>query len=166
MTFQVNERVVYPAFGVGRVVGVVSKTFAEPEGRLYYEVLGERSTVWVAVEDSDARGLRRLTRREDLGQLRGVLRGQPAVLNADSRQRQLEVRARLRDGSMQSMAEVVRDLSGRGWHKPLNDSDLAALRRSSTALCEEWAAVMGVSPSQATTEVNGLLGEGRQSFKV
>jgi len=166
MNFKVNERVVYPAMGVGRVVGLVSKIFTEAEERLYYEVLGDRSTVWVSVEDSAAKGLRRLTRPDELGPLRTVLRGQPVDLNADSRQRQLEVRDRLRGGSLQAMCEVVRDLSGRAWHKTLNDSDLAALRRSSTALYEEWAAATGVTPSQATAEVAGLLGEARQTYKT
>jgi len=164
MTFQVNERVVYPAIGVGRVVGVVSKAFAEAEERQYYEVIGERTTAWVSVEDSIEKGLRRLTRPDELGPLRAVLRGQPVDLNTDSRQRQLEIRDRLKSGSLRAMCEVVRDLSGRAWHKTLNDSDMNALRRSSGALYEEWAAASGVTPGQATAEVAGLLGEARQTY--
>jgi RNA polymerase-interacting CarD/CdnL/TRCF family regulator len=76
------------------------------------------------------------------------------------------VRGRLKSGSLQAMCEVVRDLSGRGWHKTLNDSDTTALRRSSTALCEEWAAAAGITPAQATTEVNDLLTEARQKYKT
>ncbi len=166
MNFQVNERVVYPALGVGRVVGLVTRIFAEAEERLYYEVHGDRSTVWVSVEDSAEAGLRRLTRPDELGPLRMVLRGQPVDLNADSRQRQSEVRDRLKSGSLQAACEVVRDLSGRAWHKTLNDSDLAALRRSSTALCEEWAAADGITAAQAAQEVNDLLGEARQTYKA
>jgi len=166
MSFQINDRVVYPAFGVGRVVGLVTRTFAAAEARLYYEVLGDRSTVWVQVDGDADHGLRRLTRPDELAHFRAVLRGQPVDLNADSRQRQLEVRDRLRSGSLQATCEVVRDLSGRGWHKTLNDSDMTALRRSSNALYEEWAAASGVTPSQATAEVAGLLGEARQTYKT
>lgn len=165
MRFQIDDQVVYPAFGVGRITGLVTKSF-EAESRLYYEVSGERSTVWVQVDEGAGHGLRRLTRKDELGHFRAILRGQPLRLNADFRQRQLDVRARLRSGTLQAVCEVVRDLSGRGWYKPLNEADSAALRRSSEALCLEWAAADCVTVGQATTEVNDLLLEGRRAHQA
>jgi RNA polymerase-interacting CarD/CdnL/TRCF family regulator len=58
--------VVYPAFAIGRIAGVVTKSLFEAESHLYYEVIGDRSTVWVQVDEGAARGLRRLTRRDEL----------------------------------------------------------------------------------------------------
>jgi RNA polymerase-interacting CarD/CdnL/TRCF family regulator len=122
--------------------------------------------VWVQVEEGAARGLRRLTRKDELAHFRAVLRSRPLALNPDFRQRQLDVRSRLRPGTLQGLCEVVRDLSGRSWLKPLNEADLATLRLSSESLCREWAAADSVSIGQATTEVNTLLLEARRIYQV
>ena len=56
MSFKVDDRVVYPAFGIGRVVALVPKSFFEAESQMYYEVTGDRSTVWVQIDEGSARG--------------------------------------------------------------------------------------------------------------
>jgi RNA polymerase-interacting CarD/CdnL/TRCF family regulator len=166
MAFKVDDQVVYPAFGLGRIVGLVPKTFLEAETQMYYEVSGDRSTVWVQVDEGSARGLRRLTRQDELAHYRDVLRGRPVVLNQDHRQRQMDLRSQLKQGTLQSVCEMVRDLSARGWNRPLTETDSLALRRSREALCQEWAAADGVSISQATAELASLLLEARTNFQA
>ncbi len=162
--FRVGERVVYPPFGVGEIAGVVTKSYFEAETQLYYEVVGERSTVWVAVDEAEVRGLRRLTRKDELTRYRAVLRGRPAQLNPDNRARQLDERSRLKVGTLQALCELVRDLSGLGWQRPLNEADALALRKSRDGLCQEWAAAAGIPLPEATAEINALLLEARQKF--
>ncbi len=164
MLFQVDERVVYPAVGVGRIVGLVTKRFFAAELLEYYEVVNDRSTVWVEVNEASAKGLRRLTRKEELAHYRSVLRGRPGALNDDSRQRQTDFRSRLRRGTLLDLCETVRDLSARGWAKPLGEYDSAGLRLAREGLCQEWAAADGVSLVEATAEVNLLLLAARQTF--
>lgn len=166
MSFQIDDRVVYPAFGVGRIVGLVTKTFANAASGTYYEVSGERSTVWVSVVEGAAGGLRPLTREDELEHFRDVLRGRPAVLNSDFRQRQADMRSMLQGGALQGICEVVRDLSGRSWLKTLNESDHNLLRRCSDSLCHEWAAAGNVPLAAAAAEVNILLLEARQAYNV
>jgi CarD family transcriptional regulator len=157
MQFKVDEHIVYPAFGVGRVVGVVRRSVMGAEAQLYYEVSGQRSTAWVQVERALEHGLRRLTRRDELPHYRQVLGGEPAALNPDHHQRQFELRSQMKRGTFQSLCEIVRDLSARGWAKPLNEYDGEALRLSREALSQEWAAADGVSVPQASVELNTLL---------
>jgi RNA polymerase-interacting CarD/CdnL/TRCF family regulator len=164
MLFKVDDQVVYPAFGVGRIVALVMKRFVEDENHQYYEVSGPRSTAWVAVADSGASGLRRLTRQAELADFRAVLRGRPTTLNTDHRQRLLDVRAQLKRGTLQAICETVRDLSARGWHKALSESDSHGLRQGRDALCAEWAAADGVTLFEATAEIDALLKEGRVSY--
>jgi RNA polymerase-interacting CarD/CdnL/TRCF family regulator len=166
MPFKIDERVVYPGFGVGRIVGLVTKCFFEPEMQMYYEILGKRSTVWVAVDESTARGLRRLTPKGELPHYRNVLRSRPVALNQDPRQRQLDLRSQLRRGTLQDICEMVRDLRARGWHKPLGETDLAALRKAWEGLCQEWAAMTGVSVLLAADEVNAVLLQTQQTYQT
>lgn len=166
MPFNVDDRVVYPAFGVGRIVALVTKSFYEAESDLYYEVMGERSTVWVQVNESAARGLRRLTRQYELAYYREVVGRRPVSLNQDHRQRQLNMRSQLKLGTMEGLCEMVRDLSARSWARPLTATDSMALRQSREALCEEWAAADGVTLPQAAAELTALLLGSRHKYKA
>lgn len=168
MRFDVDDSVVYSGFGVGRVVGLVSKRLVEPDARLYYEVeiLGERTTVWIQVEESESRGLRRLTRKEELAKYCAVLSGRPAAVNADRLQRRTDLRTQLKRGTLQDLCEVVRDLSAYGWTRPLGEADSRALRKGREALCQEWAAAKGVPLADATTEINALLLEARTNERA
>ena len=161
MTFHVDEQVVHPAHGVGRVIALVTRRFAEAEARQYYEVALTRSTVWVPVAAGPGNNLRALTPKDELAHYRDVLRSRPNSLIPDHRQRHLELASRLRPGLFQNLCEVVRDLSARGWVKPLNEKDAGALRKTRDDLCQEWAATSGVSITDAVEEVEALLREGR-----
>ncbi len=166
MFFQIDDRVVHPTFGIGRVVGRVTMAFDQAEQRDYYEIASARSTTWVPVAESPDQGLRRLTRKDELVRYRHLLGGRPSTLNPDFRQRQLEMRSKTREGTLLAVCEVVRDLSARGWRKPLSEGDASILRASHQALCEEWAAAEDVSLPAATAEVNALLLEARQAYAI
>jgi RNA polymerase-interacting CarD/CdnL/TRCF family regulator len=164
MYFQVDDRVVYPTFGVGRVVGRVTMAFGQAEQQDYYEIASERSTTWVPVAESP--GLRRLTRKDELARYRHLLGGRPSDLNPDFRQRHLDMRSKAREGTLVALCEVVRDLRARGWRKPLSEGDANVLRLSHQALCQEWAAADDVSLPDATAEVNALLLEAQTEYQA
>jgi len=166
MSFQVGERVAYPAFGLGQIVARVSKSFFDAETQEFYEVAGEYSTVWVQVNEAEARGLRRLTRLEELPQYRAVLAAAPAAVNGDARQRQRDLAARLKRDTFQDLCEIVRDLSAYGRTTPLNAEDTAGLSKSRRWLCQEWAAAAGLSVERAAAEVDRLLAAGRRPAPV
>ena len=164
MPFRVDDQVVHPRHGVGRVVRLVSREFQPRAARMYYEIALANGTIWVAVDEQSG-GLRRLTRKDELAHYRGVLRSRPRPLSADHRQRQLEVMDRLQPGTLGARCEVVRDLAALGWGKPLNDGSAALLRSANDVLNEEWAAACGLSVANAAREVEALLQEGRRAFE-
>lgn len=162
MSFQINERVAYPAFGLGRITARVTKSFFDADMQEFYEVVGEHSTVWVQVNEAVARGLRRLTRQEELPHYRAVLRSAPKPLSSDARQRHRDMAARLKRDTFQDLCELVRDLSAYGWRTPLSAEDTAGLNKSRRWLCQEWAAATGKSVAEAGAEIDGLLLEVRR----
>lgn len=166
MPFEVDDVVVHPGHGVGRITRLVKQRFGEARERLYYEVAIQRSTVWVPVDAGTTSGLRSLTLQAELGRYRKTLKSRPTSLISDHRQRRTYLLSRLRIGSFQDVCDVVRDLAARGWQKPLNEMDSVMLRRTRDSLCEEWAASAGVSILQATQEVNALLLEGQQAYQA
>lgn len=155
--FQVGEVIVHPSHGVGRVVQLAEKQFSEATASLYYELALAKGTLWVQAESAEAARLRPVTPKAELARYRSVLQSTPEPLHKDHRQRNLELTARLRPGSFLGLCEVVRDLTARGRHKPLNDYDAAALHRVQERLYNEWAAAAGVSVAEATGEIMTLL---------
>lgn len=166
MLYQVNDSVVHPAHGVGRVVALAMQHFFDAEARLYYEIDIQRNRVWVPVDTGLASGLRPVTPKAELARYRRVLQSRPTSLILDSRQRHLELVGRLKVGLFQTSCEVVRDLTARRWVKPLNEMDSRTLRRTHEGLCQEWAAAEGISVQEAAKEIDALLLEGRQAHQV
>lgn len=162
MPFQVGDVVFHPDHGVGQVVRLEEKHFSGKAAGLYYELAVLKSTVWVLVASAESLRLRPLTSKSDLGRYRSVLKSRPALLNKDHRQRHLELGERLKQGSFLMMCEVVRDLTARSWHKPLNEYDSVRLQRVRGRLCQEWASAENVSLAEATDEVSSLLLEARK----
>jgi RNA polymerase-interacting CarD/CdnL/TRCF family regulator len=164
VNFHIEQRVVYPAFGLGRMAALVTKSYLEPEANECYEVVGEHSTLWVPVREAAARGLRPLTRPDELPSYRGVLRATPVPLNPDPHYRYRDTRQSLQRGTFQALCEIVRDLSAYSWREPLGAYDVLMLRKSRHWLCQEWAAAEGVSLAQATAEVDALLLASRRAL--
>jgi RNA polymerase-interacting CarD/CdnL/TRCF family regulator len=165
MRFQVGDKVFHPISGVGHIETIEKKIFLGTESRLYYQVATDKSTVWVPVDAQAVIGLRPLTTKRDLARFRSVLKSRPASLTNNHGKRHLEISNRLKGGSLEVMCEAVRDLAGRGWHKPLSNADASSLRKAREALCQEWAAADGVSIAEASQEVESLLTDGRKAHK-
>lgn len=157
MDFNVGDRVVMQAHGVGEIAQIAEHNFNGRGPTWYYEVVTARGTVWVAVNTSDTSGLRQLTDGADLAHYRRLLQSKPQALNADPLQRKTELTKRLRQGLLQVTCEVVRDLNAQRWRRPLGEADSALLRRAQEGLAEEWASAAGVTRAEADQEINDLL---------
>jgi RNA polymerase-interacting CarD/CdnL/TRCF family regulator len=164
MLLNAGDTVVHPVYGVGHIVRLARRQFTGPEVRQYFEISTEKTTVWVPVETCEAIGLRRLTTKIDLAEYRGVLKSRPISLNKDHSKRRRELAECLKQGSFQALCETVRDLTARGWRKPLGESDARLLRKTHELLCQEWAAADGASIAHATQEVDTMLLEAKRAY--
>ena len=165
MQFKVGDEVMHASHGSGQIVAIEEKRLSGREPRLFYAVTINKSTVWVPADSDSASSLRQLASNSDLTHCRVLLKGRPAQLNTDRRQRGRDRTESLRDGSFEIRCEAVRDLTAHGWLKPLSESDAAALRKIQEVVCQEWASAEGVPPSEASREIMALLQEGYQIYK-
>jgi RNA polymerase-interacting CarD/CdnL/TRCF family regulator len=164
MAFKVDEWVVHPQHGVGRIVKLEIRQFCSGSAQLYYEISIPNGTLWVQVKGSSC-GLRKVISKGNLDKYRNLLKSRPTLLIANQRQSQNELTDNIKQRSFQARCEVVRDLTALGWYKPLGEGYATLLRSANQALCQEWAIVEGVSLHEATREVDSLLKEGRQMYK-
>ena len=159
MKFAIGDKVVHPQHGVGFVAGLEEKQFEPSAARMYYVVSIPDTTLWVPVNLSTS-GLRKLGLKSELEKCRQVLQASPQALNA-GRELLSSLSGRIKQGKIIAQCEVVRDLTAFGWKKPLYGPLADFQRMVMNVLCQEWAAVKGVTRAEASYEINGLLKKGR-----
>jgi len=163
MQFKAGDYIVHPVYGLGQVARLEERQLAGDELRLYYVIVADKSTVWVPVNGDAATPLRQVTPKHEMDRYRGVLKSSPAPLAKEHSKRRLAVAERLRQGSFQSLCEVVRDLAARAQKKSFYDAEATLLEKIRITLCREWAAAEGLSLAEAIQEVEVLLGHQPQS---
>jgi len=162
MLIEVGDWVIHPRHGLGQVTSLVVKQFVEGEKRPFYEISFPGSTLWVPLKSTTS-GIRKLSAKSEIASCRVVLRAPAKALKDDFRLRQIELNDHIKEGTLTARCEVVRDLTAYGWHKPLNGSVAAFLQNTLDILCQEWAAVEGIAPTEAATEIQSLLEKGKQA---
>lgn len=157
--FDVGDKVVHPQHGVGYVADLEEKQFEPNTSRMYYVISIPDTTVWVPVDLSTS-GLRKLSVKSELERCRQVLQSAPQPLVPD-RGLLSSLSGRIKQGTVISHCEVVRDLAAHGWRKSLFGPISDFRRIILNVLSQEWAVVEGVSEVEASNEINILLKNGR-----
>jgi CarD family transcriptional regulator len=164
MIFEIGDRVVHPQHGVGQVVKLEDREFESGVTRRYYEVsMPSGSTVWVPV-DLGIVGLRKPAERSEIARCRKILASHPMPLTEDSRSRQANLAARLKQGTISTFCEVVRDLHAYGEHKSMYGTIAGFYRVTKDVLYQEWAIVEGVTLAEAVQEIDALLEKSREAL--
>jgi CarD family transcriptional regulator len=164
--FKIGDRVVHPQHGVGSVVKLEEREFEPGEARQYYEVsIPGGSTLWVPL-DVRTSGLRRLALKSEIAHCRKILELHPVPLDDDSRLRQSNLMARLKDGTITAHCELVRDLYAYGKHKSTYGSVAAFFQVIQQVLCQEWSIVEGISPAEAAAEIEMHLEKSKLTLKA
>ena len=164
MQFKIGDLVGFPTYGIGHIKEIEEKNFSEQGARLYYKIALSNRTIWIPVEAHEVSGLRLITAKSDLDYYRSLLKSPPVPLEKNYYRRHNDLTSRLKQGSFQVMCEVVRDLTGSGWQKPLGRSDATLLQETRKRLLQEWATSASVSMAKATSEIDTLLLESRQVY--
>jgi CarD family transcriptional regulator len=119
VTFNVNDDVVYPAHGVGKIIAEEKQVIAGVEITVYVvNFPKEKMTLRVPVKRAAATGLRLLCTKKDALKVYAILQSRPKVSRGMWSRRAQEYEAKINSGNIIATAEVVRDL-----HKNVDDPD-------------------------------------------
>ncbi|HRY05573.1 MAG TPA: CarD family transcriptional regulator [Hyphomicrobiaceae bacterium] len=109
--FKLNEYVVYPAHGVGRIVGIEEQEIAGHSLELFVITFEkEKLTLRVPTGKLDTVGMRKLAEADTVKKAMDTLKGRARVKRTMWSRRAQEYVAKINSGSLISIAEVVRDL--------------------------------------------------------
>jgi CarD family transcriptional regulator len=111
LEFKVDDFVVYPAHGVGHVIGVETQEVAGLALEVYVITFDhEKMTLRVPTRKAKTAGLRPLAAQDVVSKSLTTLKGRARVKRTMWSRRAQEYEAKINSGDLVSIAEVVRDL--------------------------------------------------------
>ena len=139
--FAVNEYVVYPTHGVGKILGLESEKIGDYELKVFVIAFEkDKMILRVPVGRAEAAGLRSISPADQINRALSTLKGRAKIARGMWSRRAQEYEAKINSGNLVHIAEVVRDL-----HKNVDQSERSYSERMiyETAmhrLCGEVAA--------------------------
>jgi RNA polymerase-interacting CarD/CdnL/TRCF family regulator len=157
MDFQIGDWVIHHTHGLGQVMGMEQREFMDSGKLDYYKVQAGSLTVWVPADGSIGQRMRAPASRDKFAELSTIFSDTATDLPLDRRQRNSELLEMLKDGTIDSLCRVLRDLSACRKIRTWNQNDTIVLKRSQKALATEWSFVFSIPVQDAEQEIRRLL---------
>ena len=156
MNFHTGDMVMHWTYGIGQIVNLEERALSGSK-MLYYTVHVQDMTVWVPADNKVASRLRSPTPKLKFQQILMILSEPSDPLPGDRLERKTHLQERMKDSSVESLCQVIRDLSAYQTVRPLNDHDTTVLKHCLKTLLGEWEFVLSVTHAQANLELHRLL---------
>jgi CarD family transcriptional regulator len=167
MQFAINDKVIHPRHGVGRITGIDHRGPAnDPKSYYVIYIPAQRLTVHVSSMGMEQAGVRPAISLAKVSQVMDILRSMPNCLQDDVGERQQELWSRLGTGLALEAAEVVRDLTWRQRESRLTKKDSEYLSRGRAWLAAELAMASDGQIADATRAIDSALADGMEKAAI
>jgi len=158
LPFKINELIVYPAHGVGRIVQIEEQEIAGAKLELYIiDFEKEKLRLKVPTSKSEQKGMRKLADKPLIDHAMKVLKGRARIKRTMWSRRAQEYEAKINSGDLISIAEVVRDLHRAGGQPEQSYSERQLYAKALARMAREVAAVEKTDEPTAVKRVEGML---------
>jgi len=158
LDFAAGDHVVYPAHGVGKIIGIETVSVAEHTVTLYaIQFEKERMTLKVPVTKAKTAGLRRLSSKDRIKAALETLQGPSKIKRIMWSRRAQEYEAKINSGDPVSIAEVVRDLYRGADQSDQSYSERQIYHAALERLARELAVVEKIDERKATERLEAVL---------
>jgi CarD family transcriptional regulator len=156
--FEVEDHVVYPTHGVGKITGIEAQEIAGQKLKLLViQFEKDRMTLRVPVAKAKSSGLRRLSTKKEMQTALVTLKGRSRIKRTMWSRRAQEYEAKINSGDPRSIAEVVRDLHRNAGQPDQSFSERQMYQAALDRLAREFAAVEKISEEVATQRLEAML---------
>jgi len=156
--FEVEDHVVYPTHGVGRITGIEAQEIAGQKLKLLViQFEKDRMTLRVPVAKAKSSGLRRLSTKKEMQTALVTLKGRSRIKRTMWSRRAQEYEAKINSGDPRSIAEVVRDLHRNAGQPDQSFSERQMYQAAIDRLAREFAAVEKITEEVATERLEAML---------
>ena len=108
--YNVNDFVVYPKHGVGKIIGVEKAKIGEIE-ITFYKVMIEKEKLTLSIPLNQQSHLRHVSSVNQINKAINILKGKPKIKRTMWSRRAQEYEQKINSGKLYDLAEVVRDLN-------------------------------------------------------
>ena len=156
--FSINDYVVYPSHGVGKITATEEQDILDVKLELFViDFEKDKMTLRVPTAKVVSVGLRLLSSPELVAKAMTTLKGRARVKRAMWSRRAQEYEAKINSGDLISIAEVVRDLHRNDEQREQSYSERQLYEAALERLSREVAVVNGVDEMQAQEEITEVL---------
>jgi CarD family transcriptional regulator len=165
--FKTNEWIVYPAHGVGRIVGIEEQEIAGISLELFVITFEkDKMTLRVPTGKSQSVGMRKLAEEPTLKKAMETLRGKARVKRTMWSRRAQEYEAKINSGDLISIAEVVRDLYRSESQPEQSYSERQLYEAALDRMARELAAVEKLDERGAVQRITEVLAKSAKGRRV
>jgi CarD family transcriptional regulator len=156
--FAVDDYIVYPKHGVGRIIELETQDIAGISLELYViSFEKERMTLRVPTNKAESSGMRRLSSAATLKEAFTTLKGKARIKRTMWSRRAQEYEAKINSGDLVSIAEVVRDLHRSSDQPEQSYSERQIYEAALGRLARELAAVEEIDEEAAIVKLEAEL---------
>lgn len=157
MDFNIGDKVIHCAFGLGEIAAIEEKII-QGQPINCYVFRANDLMVWIPINDLQQHSLRVPTPPEEFERLSVMLSNPGESLLEDRVLRKNQLVAQMKDGQLESICRVVRDLTNFKRTRRLNDQEKSILERAVNSVLTEWTYSLNIPLHQAHQAMTNLLG--------
>jgi CarD family transcriptional regulator len=160
MTFNVGDKAVHPAHGVGEITSIEKRDIAGSRRSFYIlNILDTGMTVMVPTDGVERLGLRAVISKKDAQKVVAILKkDEVAVTSQPWNRRYREYTEMLKSGSPFEVAKVLRDLYRLKGDKELSFGERRLLDQARSLLVTELALARRCKEQRVEQEIESILG--------
>ena len=156
--FEVNDNVVYPHHGAGKVLKKETKEiFGEKREYLTIKILHNDMTVMVPTCNAGVAGLRRVIDEDTVKKVLAVLGAEVSDMPKNWNRRFKHNRDKIKTGDIYELAEVVRNLAIRESEKGLSTGEKQMFTRAKKILASELMYALEMGEDEAEEHLDEIL---------
>ena len=158
LLFAVNDYVVYPTHGVGRITGVEKQEISGMNLELFVvEFDKDKMLLRVPLAKAEGSGMRKLSSPQKMTSALTTLKGRARIKRTMWSRRAQEYEAKINSGDPISIAEVIRDLHRSANQPEQSYSERQIYEAALERLARELAAVERIDEEAAAGRLEGML---------
>ena len=153
-----GDWIVHIYYGIGQIRGIETKIIGEQKAK-YYKVRAKNSTFFVPVDNPINDRIRPLSSQYKLRKAKKILREEPNDFPDNHNDRRKYISEFTSDRSMDTSAQIIRDLVHRKQEHGLNDFEKKTLSSTEQLFVREWAIIQDISEDEAQEKYKKILEE-------
>ena len=156
--FRTGEHIVYPAHGVGKIVGIETQEVAGVKLDLFViNFVKDKMTLRVPVTKAESVGMRKLADQATVKKALETVRGRARIKRTMWSRRAQEYEAKINSGDLIAIAEVVRDLHRLDSQPEQSYSERQLYEAALDRMAREVAAVRKIHENEAVALIEDIL---------